>query len=1636
MPHTRSGRSAASRKPSGSGRRATKSKAKRATSSGRRRASRQSSLGAPWSEVLPTTEGSQPASRPRSRSQSGRSASRAKGSGPRKPARKAGKRRAKATSSRGRRRTSSAASRASRTSERPTGRRQVSAARDGMASLNYDARYDSDLDLSGAGRSASSDSDSDSDDDLAPVRPASRDMASQHTSERPASRDMTSQHTSERMPRGSALAESVRDIVSKPGICDGMLVTLTETMEGIRNVDDVATALTRAGVSAERVRELYEMDMSRGLASGIMEACRLYSPDFIGRDRAKVPAVTSDVVRATVESWKSAEELQSQLKDAPANVVEAAGDAFLSQKRFDEYRRAHESSASRAEGEVDRIRAMMYQKILESNEDDLLGVKDMIRAAWKATQNDRKDEASRRQQSAKDVAAALATRASTGRLNPRIMEEFNMRVERALEDAFFRSSRRATAGMGTTIMQVRNLMENMRRADSIRNNAINDAELLKDALDTSAERAFIVNSVETFEKIFNRAYTGGQGSVPDFDIFLYDANGNPKYIVYREGEASPFLRQVRMMRDNFINHFSNENKCRVALNVNGLGTPKGWEAAMKFITVSQTGLTLEEQKHQAALRATLEPCLENAIWTMTATAQRELDRFIDAEGYINFEGYTGTAYERLFADSNAKMPAFVSLTGSDKTNAEDAFKAYIANVRDGERSKMTPEQAQNYIKYSSMGTGYLNGSSPKQTQVTANIMAALFGDDNQAQEEAVKKMIDAFPGHGARIQLTPMASLSPTARQVLRIRREIINRIIVLLEGGACRVLSQNTSENAKYKALKRAQMAAGVGIRGDNPESSLSSQQSELLRVLTASINSQMTLEAESNEHKVYRLIRIMGEILNHSINCERLSGMTEKKRRDAWRSLQRKGEGGMTLDALEGSCQLTARSFDMLLYDRRNAKTMASVIAEIKPYAPLHLVDEILIRMGLPCRGEVKSLQRESLSKNQENCCPYGRRALIHAQLHAEPRFEEAYGRFRKSLSSSLSIKSDDGDDGWDALVGRCIEANERLAQFNIAFRMTPVLTPVDIETALQEERVIVNRKSILGEQQQDITLSVVADNAADVAATASIVNEYDKWISSGAGFDGTLTFGRAERLGRVLEDGKSIPVFLPRRLVDNFNVLFAQSSIRPSYGNDSLPSTVAMQAALQTLNFNSLFDKNMFPLEQAVLSKMVAVLQAQARSLCALPKDECMAAPHCSVIDGNRCASQRMHRADNNGNVSMRPMLRLSKTTVMEKAGPVYASDIWKLGMTDVYQDLNPENEKFKTLVNRFDTVRNLEQIYAFIATLSRREPAVFTNKGEKNLGMALFTDLGDRLVRRNKVLRNMRIHYRCNDLVLAIQIISAIVDILVQKRQTLDGISDKELRSALLVYMDESELNTRGVGTPNDALAWVVKTLSKSIPDSQVEQTLCLILSGIYALQRDIEELRCDLSDAEGCAAAGPHCKWSRNQCYNSVLTQMQSALVGGFDMGVEKKILRPEFISVMVRPDRYKAHERAGILTVMEILLGSQLVRNFPAMDPGTRTKAMIEALEKKVKKIKEPTITTQLLTAEHAAQKDAEFRRMEQQRDEILRHQAMDVDHMRRPTRPPPSPSAFPSGRQEDLIDLNEYKVDGNLYNELVMPST
>lgn len=129
--------------------------------------------------------------------------------------------------------------------------------------------------------------------------------------------------------------------------------------------------------------------------------------------------------------------------------------------------------------------------------------------------------------------------------------------------------------------------------------------------------------------------------------------------------------------------------------------------------------------------------------------------------------------------------------------------------------------------------------------------------------------------------------------------------------------------------------------------------------------------------------------------------------------------------------------------------------------------------------------------------------------------------------------------------------------------------------------------------------------------------------------------------------------------------------------------------------------------------IYKKMCAIFESQARSLCALPKEEC-ATGHCAVLSDNTCASiltQRLtaeaqNRAQDGGaaataadgstkswKLEYRPEVRVSTNVATEFGGFFHTYDLWRLGFDSIKDQFISGIPQMKEMAEKFDKIRNM-------------------------------------------------------------------------------------------------------------------------------------------------------------------------------------------------------------------------------------------------------------------------------------------------------------------------------------------------------
>jgi len=969
--------------------------------------------------------------------------------------------------------------------------------------------------------------------------------------------------------------------------------------------------------------------------------------------------------------------------------------------------------------------------------------------------------------------------------------------------------------------------------------------------------------------------------------------------------------------------------------------------------------------------------------------------------FVNSDGKAvdGKDFEDVvekFTNTNRYIPQFEAISGTAKTRWDEWIKHIFAKNPAEDLSGLDLKES-DFKLFSTMGTGYLAGPTPLVPKPLGDLFKDVHSQMLGESDAKVEGLDDGDKGRGKAVvgmmksvynsmissaEATATQALSPAARDLVAVRQEVINSI--------CRALEQQTvCSSAEMRLLD-----AGPGVEESDKtpfqkaESRLAQMSQGLIEGVEvasfgkadAGIESlKGALQTVYNTKKIsppptsganqvlFSLIRAMDLVFGISVDCDDIATLPEVKRKSAFLSYFRNLVPKQTDLIRKAKCGVTARAVDNVMY-----KQFSKEMSSLRPFVKLPLVDVVMLSMGIPSESE--------LIHGGGKFCPR-RHALLRSGGAPVPRLVKCFETLRTQLAATCNLNVDaqkqttpdakkTADANWRLLVCRAIQASRQFRFLEHAFLASTEYEGAELWGALKSEaRYFVSadvfakssKANEYGENKFTVG-AIVGDTPKDdkvVEIMTTLAAQVRNWAEAQASSEPELP--EVELNTTTVTEQGGIPLVIAASALnalsmqlgkvlpetyDMSTALRVSSDTAKTTESDKPMILQALRAAsLEMMSCAASTSTNaLFPMPTEIKNKQLRIISKQARTLCLLPKSQCLGQPacvwldakangnakvqHCMVSDGKQVwKNDKVEWRDDGDGI-------LSKTapkTLGYNASHALSSniDVWRVGFDTMKEQLlgGANTAKGKEWIYKhYEKIRVTNYINQFIAIVA-------PNHGLAGGGESLLESLAASIEGKIKFMDQLRKDEGCTEL----------YDMLVELCNLFEALAfeDKTMEPGALTAVFTTLSDLKGAAVPGD----------KQNPGTQLDfsaeeqlELFCRIAQALLNHYAAIKSIKCDLINRDHCLSRGSECSWEYGKCYNPLIHSLKGPKWGR-GIGIVRRVLLPRLKQVLSSPaSNAVGNPGHGIKQLLGALYGAKFASSFAFMSASEQDKALRDAL--------------------------------------------------------------------------------------------
>jgi hypothetical protein len=1395
---------------------------------------------------------------------------------------------------------------------------------------------------------------------------------------------------------------------SKATACNGVWEAI-HLMRGQPNVDVISEQLENLGWTVgEIMHQFNKSDGAKGLYEALRKECMAYKPKFNKQKLTNLLIDTTSVREKTLnDNAKLLESVLSNKAGANGNIdsLKIAAKNVFRRINTDKRKFLVDTDVNRMDSE--RQRLIDKRKLLQKQLDD------------------RKAE-------------ALKIAAENDLDETKAVVNFTGETAKELQQA------------NRTLLQLGLEVEKAKKQQQ------------KLALRAAHDRERLYLDKKELDCLFKKAYqvpSGNGESIDDLDmkIFHYDAtDGRPTHVIVEKDNMGPVFKETFAITKLLENMWANNRKCAEVLARHDIERKAGWDALVNYLQepIPEDMSEDEKQKEQKlrkAIIADMSPCLYDALHATKTMMFDKMDKYLDQNGFVTVDDDMNAEWEDEFDDDdkvlaekfkglNVNIPVFREITESDE--AKKAFENWMKHLlsRDVASEIATYQQTREDMQwFGSQGTGFGTGDVPLLPAPLNDLSQevrkfASDGAKEQLGKSVAKALKDAYVTmQGVNNIKGLYRHLSPTARQILelrlRISQNVCREMSTLTKNEVCKVTLKEFKESlsssygnsrerkrnenqagtvAKYNKLKNEVRKQTRGLLGENsslPETKYVSAEAKsvfesLQGVIATQLKDDDSQQAEERKadknHYIWAFIRALDSIFGVTMDCEKLSQLPRNQRKPAFENYINDIVPSIGEFMKNGQCKISAYSLDMVVMD----PSMDSVRKELEPFAPLTLVDALLLQMGLPCASDL-------LTNGKQTCQQLKRLVLSNF----EPKFAgitEATRRIQEGLKDTFDIYSlaedielsvrEDRTANFAKFASVCLEAAQVWRYIRYTFESSTEYSGEDLFRQYQLHRYTATSKVMYNQSIQSgskgynklegnlkFLITVTDDNEKTFVGNESNLDKIENTISEYSTFvkewaKNVHKIGAEPNVNMGLDDDIDMLTSMPHQMNKNLIPLVISPTVLKSASlqlgrinpqvyclddifvsdlkNDGESKNVEKEnpmvlstlkkAIFAMIGMEGVMDENenLLPLGEEVEAKQMRIITKQAESLCMLPKDQCKG--RCVYVDNKCLVAGKQHLKDNR--VMWNDTVKFSKTRPKQLGtGLEQNHDVWYIGYDTLSEELieskNDEGNEFNEKVKKYyGQIRAINALDAFISTISAHP-----NPLKQPNGLEMFNRIINKIRARRKVMEKIMVYHKCNEVYKLIQEMCTWVEKVLNNVGKLDREEEAVETETQTIAFDLEKFLERMTNEPDSDS---VEKSGLGLPKAKAVEKLCQLIQAILSHYNEINFVRCDLNNAAECEKAskfGAPCQWKWKRCYNPLLHSLKPTIGGGEVLGLVHKELLDDYVQILAKPQLYQSDQHYGIRQLMGALYGDEFVQTFAFMEPTEAIKKLRQVVDRRFK---------------------------------------------------------------------------------------
>jgi hypothetical protein len=602
----------------------------------------------------------------------------------------------------------------------------------------------------------------------------------------------------------------------------------------------------------------------------------------------------------------------------------------------------------------------------------------------------------------------------------------------------------------------------------------------------------ITSEITLDQKLFNEIASSVYGNdvtkiMEELPVrrIITDEKGKPD-MVQIDANKGGISKLAAALTGIYRNQMKNHEKCAAVLTKYNITNKQSWEKLLDYLS-SETD-NKHEIDERKQLAENIQPCLSDAFEMMRISTMSKLSKKLDEKGFVVYDDNALTKLEQeiygktVTGKVNRFLPKLVTLDEKEANKAKVAAMEWSKSLLDRER-RLKLEALQDFLKYSTVGSGYTVGSSPvivepvkRMHEMFAQMLDNNF-KDTDTKKAFVSEMKTAFLSMGAmspEVQqkklFRPWKDLSRNTRHMLRLQSLITNQVIRHLESANNTTDNLLTTESTKQIARmfpsenfsdSRRDFAEVSEGAFDTEDTMFQSTHRDEFKTMFKAFSEKRTRfsersegGAESGSRRLMRvyfaLIKAFNAIFGFNLHCDE-----DGKPKSVSFYM---GNLFKTLDnVMKSHCLPTARTYDTMLYESKD-EVMKK---EVKLVYPLPLVEFLLRQMDLPCSFQLK--YRDSVGSNM-NC------ALINDLLLT--MLARPNTAMKKALENIRAVFKDQGDidcsipSTWEDICSKCIVAAQHYQIILHNFMTMPRFTRESLMQHMQRGLMTISSQFIVDE------------------------------------------------------------------------------------------------------------------------------------------------------------------------------------------------------------------------------------------------------------------------------------------------------------------------------------------------------------------------------------------------------------------------------------------------------------------------------------------------------------------------------------------------------------------------------------------